>query len=186
MTPEQKARIAATPCRKDGRCQQAVDYGTEGLAVCPKGKCVQPISNPTASPAATPIEPVTDDALGNPIGTAYLLKFPAGMQKYEFVSAYSYRTLEREVAELRGKLEKAQTMFDLIETNKRLLGKVQAAESALATAKKDERERCAKVADGYNYGPCGQYDYGYTDASAKADERASQIADDIRALKEEA
>lgn len=48
----------------------------------------------------------------------------------------------------------------------------------------NERERCAKVADGYNYGPCGQYDYSYTDADARADDRASQIANDIRALPE--
>lgn len=29
-------------CRNDGLCQQAIDYGTEGMASCPAGKCVQP------------------------------------------------------------------------------------------------------------------------------------------------
>ncbi len=44
-----------------------------------------------------------------------------------------------------------------------------------------EREACAHIADSMNYGPCGEYDHGYGDAEAKADERAKDIASDIRA-----
>lgn len=28
------------PCRRDGRCQYAIDSGAEGLGHCPRGKCV--------------------------------------------------------------------------------------------------------------------------------------------------
>jgi len=36
---------------------------------------------------------------GEPVGTIYLLIFPAGKVEYEFVSAESYHQLERELAE---------------------------------------------------------------------------------------
>lgn len=42
-------------------------------------------------------------------------------------------------------------------------------------------EDAAKIADSRSGGPCGEFDYGYTDADFKADTRASDIADEIRA-----
>lgn len=35
-------RTAPSACRDDGRCQQAIDYGTEGMSngQCPNGQCV--------------------------------------------------------------------------------------------------------------------------------------------------
>ena len=32
---------APTSCRKDGRCQYAIDHGAEELGHCPPGKCVE-------------------------------------------------------------------------------------------------------------------------------------------------
>lgn len=34
--------VEQAECRSDGRCQYAIDHGTEGLGHCPKGKCVLP------------------------------------------------------------------------------------------------------------------------------------------------
>lgn len=112
---------------------------------------------------------------------------------------------ELEMEGLRGQLAEAQAHIEMLDANKYRIDEavakvynatclllkeekrnVKALSAALATAKASERERCAKVADDYNYGPCGQYDYSYTDEKAKADERAEEIADAIRALKEEA
>lgn len=40
-TPAKPAQGEAV-CRKDGRCQYAIDHGAEGLGHCPKGKCAMP------------------------------------------------------------------------------------------------------------------------------------------------
>lgn len=93
---------------------------------------------------------------------------------------------DRTIAELRGKLEEAQDLLESAHDSRDLYRKrAEEAEAKLSTARQDALEEAAKVADGYSYGPCGQYDYGYTDAQEEADERAGQIADNIRAIKGE-
>jgi RecJ-like exonuclease len=63
------------------------------------------------------------------------------------------------------------------------LTSAQASQAAASEVRDAALEEAAKVADTHCYGPCGEYDYSYNDASAKADERAEQIASAIRYLR---
>lgn len=60
------------------------------------------LSIPEQRPASRS-EPVTDDSLGHPLGTLYFLPMlgKADRNRYEFVSAYSYRKLEEQLAAVR-------------------------------------------------------------------------------------
>jgi len=42
--------VTTNLCRDDGRCQYAIDHGTEGLAVCPVGKCANQRTQPHEPP----------------------------------------------------------------------------------------------------------------------------------------
>lgn len=96
--PSPSSEKGATPCREDGRCQYAIDHGTEGLAVCPVGKC--------ASPAATPRTDLFALEKMYQASAGVLAEDEAILQLLDFA-----RTLERENADLRRQLAKHERRY---------------------------------------------------------------------------
>ncbi len=80
-----------------------------------------------------------------------------------------------------------EVLIDAADELDRLADELAATESTAAeyrrTIENDTLERAAKCADELTYGPCGEYDLGYTNAKERADDRARDIARDIRSLK---